>query len=367
MPLTLPPSLSSALQDESLTLATLWEITRLDGAAYYYTDHDKDIVFAGQTYTSGVGYDRSAIEDKSDFSSDNMDVRGILFSNEISREDIRGGLFDGAEVWIRIVDWSNPDGGSIVRRRGWLGEVRQNNLGQFSAELRGLQDTFSEDLSRVYTPGCVADLGSTTDDSTQVPCGRKLEPDARQEGTAYAVGDEVVIPEFNTDLVYRCTTAGTTETDAYFDFYAFDLYEGETVSDGTVVWTAFPKWVYEGSVNAAPTPDRRTFEVLIPNCPKIEDDPRYFDGGLLTFLDGDNENVSREIKSVDLSSDGALLVTLYLRMPFNVNAGDTAKMYPGCDKTLSTCQTKFANSINFKGFPHVPGDDFLKQYPDSKR
>lgn len=30
-----------------------------------------------------------------------------------------------------------------------------------------------------------------------------------------------------------------------------------------------------------------------------------------------------------------------------------------CDKTYATCGARFANQINFQGFPDIPGDDFL--------
>ena len=36
---------------------------------------------------------------------------------------------------------------------------------------------------------------------------------------------------------------------------------------------------------------------------------------------------------------------------------------PTCDKRYSTCQTQFSNGVNFQGFPHIPGDDFLTLYP----
>ena len=35
----------------------------------------------------------------------------------------------------------------------------------------------------------------------------------------------------------------------------------------------------------------------------------------------------------------------------------------GCDRQLATCRDRFANMINFRGFPHVPGADFLLRYP----
>ena len=36
-----------------------------------------------------------------------------------------------------------------------------------------------------------------------------------------------------------------------------------------------------------------------------------------------------------------------------------------CDKTWETCVATFDNGLNFRGFPHVPGDDYLTAYPRS--
>ena len=37
----------------------------------------------------------------------------------------------------------------------------------------------------------------------------------------------------------------------------------------------------------------------------------------------------------------------------------------GCDKRFSTCREKFANPLNFRGFPHMPGNDFALGYATS--
>lgn len=34
-----------------------------------------------------------------------------------------------------------------------------------------------------------------------------------------------------------------------------------------------------------------------------------------------------------------------------------------CDKSYKTCRLNFDNAINFRGFPDLPGDDFLTLYP----
>lgn len=39
--------------------------------------------------------------------------------------------------------------------------------------------------------------------------------------------------------------------------------------------------------------------------------------------------------------------------------------HPGasCDRRWETCRTVFANAVNFRGFPSLPGEDFLTLYP----
>ena len=37
----------------------------------------------------------------------------------------------------------------------------------------------------------------------------------------------------------------------------------------------------------------------------------------------------------------------------------------GCDRRLTTCRERFGNVANFRGFPHIPGNDFVLKYPRS--
>ena len=39
--------------------------------------------------------------------------------------------------------------------------------------------------------------------------------------------------------------------------------------------------------------------------------------------------------------------------------GDAFTVTAGCDKQFATCQAKFDNAVNFRGFPHIPGNDFV--------
>jgi uncharacterized phage protein (TIGR02218 family) len=46
-----------------------------------------------------------------------------------------------------------------------------------------------------------------------------------------------------------------------------------------------------------------------------------------------------------------------------VAAGDTLTASAGCDRQFATCRDRFANVANFRGFPHIPGNDFVLRYP----
>jgi len=50
--------------------------------------------------------------------------------------------------------------------------------------------------------------------------------------------------------------------------------------------------------------------------------------------------------------------TVTLKFPLKkAQVGDPFVAYPGCDKSLSTCESKFNNKDNFLGFPYAPFED----------
>jgi len=44
-------------------------------------------------------------------------------------------------------------------------------------------------------------------------------------------------------------------------------------------------------------------------------------------------------------------------------AGCRVDLREGCDKRFATCIQRFANAVNFRGEPHLPGADLLTRYP----
>lgn len=60
---------------------------------------------------------------------------------------------------------------------------------------------------------------------------------------------------------------------------------------------------------------------------------------------------------------GATGLLLDCPLSASLQAGTRALVREGCDHTLDTCATRFANGINFQGEPFLPGNDLLMRYP----
>lgn len=84
----------------------------------------------------------------------------------------------------------------------------------------------------------------------------------------------------------------------------------------------------------------------------------WFSAGRLAWTSGANNGLSIEIKQHRLAIAGPLL-TLWQAMPEPIAVGDNFVVTAGCDKTFATCRARFANTDNFRGFPQIPGNDFL--------
>jgi len=89
----------------------------------------------------------------------------------------------------------------------------------------------------------------------------------------------------------------------------------------------------------------------------------WFSRGLLTWTSGANAGAKMEVKRHMLSGADAV-VELVQDMPFDIGTGDQFSLKAGCDKTISTCKAKFDNVLNFRGFPHMPGNDWVTAYPN---
>ena len=65
----------------------------------------------------------------------------------------------------------------------------------------------------------------------------------------------------------------------------------------------------------------------------------------------------------DRTRTGQREVTLWDALRAPLAPGDILRLEAGCDRQAGTCRLKFGNMLNFQGFPHIPGEDWLMAYP----
>lgn len=91
---------------------------------------------------------------------------------------------------------------------------------------------------------------------------------------------------------------------------------------------------------------------------------RWFERGRARMITGVGAGVIGLIKN-DRIGPYAREIEVWQPLDLRIVAGDVIRLEPGCDKRADTCRGKFGNFNNFRGFPHVPGEDWLISYPVS--
>ena len=146
--------------DKATTLATIFKVTRTDATQFFFTDHDANITYSGDVYLAEAGFKRAEIEGRTDFTVDNTELEGIFNSAAITEADLRGGLYDFAEVEMSVINWAAPVDGALLLRKGWLGEMILKDQ-VYRTELRGLSQALARRIGEVYSHDCRADLFDT--------------------------------------------------------------------------------------------------------------------------------------------------------------------------------------------------------------
>ena len=93
---------------------------------------------------------------------------------------------------------------------------------------------------------------------------------------------------------------------------------------------------------------------------------RWFEFGRVEVLDGAARGLVGLVKSDRVVGAGRVM-ELWHGIRADLRPGDMLRFTAGCDKRAETCRMKFANMPNFRGFPHIPGEDWLTAYPRAGR
>lgn len=268
------------------TYCRAWQITRNDGIALGFTDHDLPLTFNDVTFRPDCGLTASALQSATGLSVDNTEAEGVLGGADLGQEVVDAGLLDGAEVLCFRVDWQNPSDRKILFR-GEIGDLTLKG-NRFTAELRSMSEKLNVPTGRLYHRECAAVLG---DSLCKVDTG---------------------------DAAYSTEVA------------VLALHSGGAVT-------------FEGLGGYA---------------------SGWFAQGRVEVLEGARQGARSVIKA-DHGTGQDRLVSLWDDLGLAV--GDRVRLIAGCDRLAGTCRTKFANFLNFRGFPDIPGEDWLMQAPQRSR
>jgi uncharacterized phage protein (TIGR02218 family) len=283
----IPPALQAHLNSGATTLCWCWRVTRTDGAAFGFTDHDRDVTFDGTTFHAATGFTATQAKESVGLNVDNLDADAAFQSEALTEADLAAGLYDDALIELWRVNWADPSQFVLIRK-GSLGQVKRKE-GAFTAELRGLAHYLNEQTGRTFTYICDAQFGDGR-------CKINLAAGFTGSGAVASVIDQ-----------HSVTVTGLSGFAANF-----------------------------------------------------------FANGLLTWTSGANEGVKMEVQrhAPDFDDANATIV-LWHDMPRAITQGDAFTVTAGCDKLATTCQGKFNNIVNFRGFARIPGDDMMLRYPNS--
>jgi uncharacterized phage protein (TIGR02218 family) len=90
-------------------------------------------------------------------------------------------------------------------------------------------------------------------------------------------------------------------------------------------------------------------------------DAGWFAFGTVEWTSGANAGGITEVLAHDLA-DSIVTFTLLEAPVRAIAGGDSFIARAGCDKRIETCGATFANTANFRGFPHIPGQDTVLRY-----
>lgn len=90
---------------------------------------------------------------------------------------------------------------------------------------------------------------------------------------------------------------------------------------------------------------------------------RWFEKGKVTVLSGASTGLAGVVKNDRLTGATGRVIELWQSLRNVIASGDMIRIEAGCDKGADTCRLKFNNFLNFRGFPDIPGEDWLTTVP----
>jgi uncharacterized phage protein (TIGR02218 family) len=176
--------------DRDLGTSTyLWRLERGDGIAVGFTSHDRDLVIDAFPYRAAPGMVPSSIALSDSLDIDNVEIAGVITSAAIAEADLLAGRWDGALLYVSLVDWEQPDAEPLPLICGEFGEIIRSG-DSFAVEMLGATSFLDEPIAPLTSPTCRAEFGDRQ-------CKLSLQKHRREGRITTISGDEVGIDALN--------------------------------------------------------------------------------------------------------------------------------------------------------------------------
>jgi len=321
----------------------LYTLTREDGTVYRFTSWDRAITIPGdatwQSVTGLLEYD--VTESKDGTPASTAIGLATLAGGLIDPVDVALGLFRRAVLEVHIANAANP----TAKDFHFIGKVTAVDQSSYDAVVFEADNHHAfprNKLVDTFQLHCRYAFGNTF-------CGIPvMRPDVARS-TAYAIGGCVraltgASPAGYGNVYFEVVTAGTTA--ASMPTYNYTI--GALTTDGSVVFIARNAWERACTIDTVQNHHNLTLTEL--------PDPRAIDGwynpGKITFASGRYKN--RTFKIGYWTQSDLRLIT-FQPVGICVQAGDTALIWPDCNKTPIMCHDKYDNSLRHGGFSRFAG------------
>jgi uncharacterized phage protein (TIGR02218 family) len=173
-------------------------------------------------------------------------------------------------------------------------------------------------------------------------------------------------------LLFRGTFGEIKQSDGKFDVDLRGLSEDLNVPVGRTILRTCDRVLGDGKCRVDLEDPAYSCEVAVGDwfagakieCAGLQSfDVDWFKQGHVVWLTGRNVGSTQAIRSDIRRSDGGRVLELWRNPPFTPERGERFRVVAGCDKRPETCRSKFSNFYNFRGFPHLPGEDWVAAYP----
>lgn len=154
----LSPAMLEALRSPEAVIGAHAVITRTDGRVLRLVDLDVPNVIDGQVYQPAGSLERTAVKLSSSLDPDTVDLRGLVEDGLIEEDDLLGGFYDGANVFVFLAFLNRPDLEILPLTRGAFGEVGID-LGEYTVKVNSLPYALNHNIGESTSPTCRTSFG----------------------------------------------------------------------------------------------------------------------------------------------------------------------------------------------------------------